>query len=32
MTNPIAKTKKTPRTALPPGIGKILERLHCRRI
>ena len=24
----MGKTKKTPRTALPSGIGKVLKRLH----
>ncbi|CAD6563315.1 hypothetical protein LMG24235_08559 [Paraburkholderia sabiae] len=28
MTNSMGQTKKTPRATLPPGIGKVLKRLH----
>ena len=28
MTNEMAKTKKTARTTLPAGVGKVLKRLH----
>jgi putative transposase len=28
MTNNMARTLKTARTTLPPGIGKVLKRLH----